>query len=77
MTLVIDIDHVPIQAITTILQDIHPPINHLQDHEMLDILDHVHIQIQEVDLIQYNQNIKQTQLILKYTCITQLGWQML
>ena len=60
MTLVIEIDHIPIQEITTILQDIHPPI----DHEILDNLDHVYIQIPEINLIQYNHNIKQTQLIL-------------
>ena len=72
MTLVIDIDHVPIQEITTILQDIHLPIDHLQDHEILDILVHVQFQIQELELIQYNHNTKQTQIILKYTCITQL-----
>ena len=77
MTFVIDIDHVPIHERTTIFQDIHPPIDHLQDHEILDILDHVHFQIQEIYLKQYSHNIKQTQLILKYTCITQLRWQML
>ena len=77
MTLVIDVDHVHIQEITTILQDTHRPINHLQDHEILDILDHVHIQIQEINLIQYNHNIKRTQLPLKYTCTTQLRRQLL
>ena len=35
MTLVIDIDHVPIQEKTTILQDTHLHINHLLDHEIL------------------------------------------
>ena len=35
MTLVIDIDYVPIQEITTILQNIQPPIDHLQNHEIL------------------------------------------
>ena len=61
MTLVIDIDHVPIQEITRTSQDIHPPIDHLQNHEIFDILDHVHIQIQEINLRQYIHNIKQTQ----------------
>ena len=75
-TLVIDIDHVPTQD-TIFLQDIHCPIDHLQDHEILDILNHVHLQIQEIDLIQYNHNIEQIQLFLKYTCITQLRWQMM
>ena len=54
MTLVIDKDHVHIQEITTISQDTQRPIDHLQDHEVLVILDHVHIQIQEINLIQYN-----------------------
>ena len=72
-TLVIDINHVPTQEVT-FLQDIHRPINHLQDHEILDILNHVHLQIQAIELIQYNHNIEQIQLFLKYTCITQLRW---
>ena len=63
MTLVIDIDFLIIQEITKILQDTHRPIDHLQDHEILDILDRFHIQIQDINLIQYNHNIKQTQLI--------------
>ena len=77
MTLVIDIDRVHIQETTTILKDTHHPIDHLQDHETLDILDRVHIEIQDRNLIQYNHNNKQTQLTLKYACITQLKWQML
>ena len=77
MTLVIDIDHVLIKEMTTVLQHTHRPIDHLQDHEILDFLDHVQIQIQERNLIQYNHNIKQTQLSLKYTCITQVRWQMM
>ena len=70
MTLVIDIDHVHIQKIVTILQDTHRLIDHLQGQDVLDSLDHVHIQIREINLIQYNHNIKKTQLLLKYTCIT-------
>ena len=77
MTLVIDMDHVHIQEITTILQDTHRPIDYLQDQEILDILDHVHIPIQGINLIQYNHNTKMTQLTSKYTCITQLKWQTL
>ena len=77
MTLVIDIDHVHIQEIVTILQDTHRLIDHLQDQEILDSLDHVHIQVREINVIQYNHNIKKTQFILKFTCITQLRWQML
>ena len=64
-TFVIDLEHVHIQEITTILQGTHRPLDHLQDHETLDILDRIHIQIQEINLIQYNHNIKQTQLTLK------------
>ena len=77
LTLVIDIDHVPIQEITTILQEIHLPIDHLLDHEILDILVHAHIQIQGTNLIQFKHKTKQTQLILKYMCMIQLKWQML
>ena len=47
MTLVIDIYHVHIQKTTTILQDTHHPIDHLQEHEILDFLDRVHIQIRD------------------------------
>ena len=61
MTLVVDIDHVHIQEITTILQDTHLRRDHLQDQEILDTLDHVHISIQEINLIQYNHNTKMTQ----------------
>ena len=50
--LVIDLDHVLIQEITTILHGIHLPIDHLLNHEILDILDHVHTQIQETNSIQ-------------------------
>ena len=75
MTLVIDIDHVHIQEITTVLQDTHLHKDHLHDQEILDILDHVHIQIQGINLIQYNHNSKMTQLTSKFTCITQLKWQ--
>ena len=77
MTLVIDIDHVHIQEITTILQDTHLHIDHLHDQQILDLLDHVHIPIQGIILIQYNHNTKMTQLTLKYTCIIQLKWQTL
>ena len=77
MTLVIDIDHIPIQEITTILQNTHLPTDHLLDQEILDILDHVHIQIQEKNSIQYKHNTKQIRLILKYICIIHLKWQML
>ena len=69
MTLVMDIDHVHIQEITTTLQDTHRPIDHLQDQAILVTLDHVHIQIQDLNLMQYNDNTKQTQLTLKYICI--------
>ena len=77
MTLFIDIDHVPIQDIIPILQDIHLHIDHLLDHEILDTLDHVRILKQEINLIQYEHNIKQIHLILKYICTIQLKWQML
>ena len=78
MTLVIDLNYDSYSRDNNnfiVFQDIHLPKDHLPDHEILDILDHVHIQIQEINSIQHNQNIKQTQLILKYTCITQLTWQ--
>ena len=77
MTLVLDIDHVHVQEIITILQDTHLLIDQLQDLEILDTLDHVHIPIQEINLRQYNHNTKMTQLTLKCTCIIQLKWQML
>ena len=77
MTLVLDIDHVHIQEMTTLSQDTHLHIDHLHDHEILDILEHVHIQIRETNLIQYNHKPKLMQLISKYTCITQLKWQTL
>ena len=48
MTLVIKIDHVHIQEITTFLQDTYLHIDHLHDQEILDILDHVHIPIQGI-----------------------------
>ena len=76
MTYVIDIDHVLIQEITAILQDIHLPIDYLPDHEILDILDHVHTQIQETNSLQYRHNTKHIQLILKFKCIIQLRRQM-
>ena len=75
MTLVIDIAHAPSQEITTILQDIHLHLDHHHEQEILYLLDAVHIQIQETNLIQYNHNTKMIQLTLKYTCITQLKWQ--
>ena len=77
MTFVINIDHAPIQEITTILQDLHLHIDHLHDQEILDFRDSVHIQIQETNLIQYKNNTKMIQLNLKYICITQLKWQTL
>ena len=76
ITLVIDIDHVLLQEIT-ILQDIQFPIDHLLDHEILVILDLVHIQTQETNLIQDKHHTKKIHLILKYICIIQLKWQML
>ena len=75
MTLVTDIDHARIQEITTIVQDTHLLLDHLHDHEILDILDHVHIQIQGINLMQFNHKPKMIQLTSKYTCITQLKWQ--
>ena len=77
MTLVIDIDHVQIQEITTILEDTQFPIDHLHDQEILDILNHVHIPIQGINLIQNNHSTKITQLPSKYKCIIQLKWQTL
>ena len=76
-TLVIDIDHVHIQEITTISQDTQRRIDHLQDHEVLLIPDHVHLQIPEKKPNTIQSHIKLTQLTLKYTCITQLRWHML
>ena len=52
-------------------------LDHLHDHDNLDIQDHVHIQIQGTNLIQYNHKPKMIQLTSKYTCITQLKWQTL
>ena len=77
MALVTDVNHVRFQEITTILQDIHYPTDHLQDQETLDLLDHGHIPIPETSLIQYTHKLKVIQLTLKYTCITQLKWQTL
>ena len=77
MTLVKEIDHALIQEITTVLQDTHIFLDHLHNHEILDILDLVHIQIQGKNLKQYNHKPKMIQLTSKYTCITKLNWQML
>ena len=77
VTLVTDIDHARIQEILTILPDTHLPLDHLYDQETLDLLDHDHIPIQESNLIQYTHKVKMIQLTSKYTCITQLKWQML
>ena len=77
MTLVININHVHIQEITTILQDRHLHIDHLHDQEILDTLDHVRTPIQGENLIQYNHITKMTHLHSKYTCIIQLKWQTL
>ena len=77
MTLVINIDHVHIQEITTISQDRHLHIDHIHDQESLDTLDHVRIPIQRKNLIQYNHITKMTHLNSKYTCIIQLKWQTL
>ena len=49
---VIDIDHAHFQEITTISQDTHLLLDHLQDQEILDILDLAHTQIQETNLMQ-------------------------
>ena len=77
VTLVIDKDHAHIQEITTVLQDIHLHIYNLLDQKILDFLYAVHIQMQETNSVQYNHNTKKTQLLSKYTCITQLKWQTL
>ena len=77
MTLVIDVAHAPFQEITTILQDVHLHLDHHHEQEILHLLDAVHIQIQETNLIQYNHNTKMIKLTSKYTCITQLKWQTL
>ena len=69
MTLVTDIDHARIQEITTVLQNTHLLLDHLHDQEILDLLDPVHIRIQQTSLIQYNHKPKMIQLILKYTCM--------
>ena len=54
----LDINHVPIQEIITILQNTHFHIDRLQDQEILDFLDPVHILIREINLIQFNHNTK-------------------
>ena len=69
MTLVTNIDHARLQEITTISQDAHLLLDHLQDQKILDILDIVHIQIQGTNLIQYNHKPKMIFLTSKYTCI--------
>ena len=76
-SLVTDIGHARIQEITTLLQDTHLLFDHLHDQVSLDSLDYVHIQIQGINLTQYNHKPKMIQLTLKYTCITQLKWQTL
>ena len=76
MTLVTDIDHALFQEIIT-LQDTLFLIDHLHDHDILETLDLVHTPIQEINLIQYNHKPKLNPITLKYTCITQLKWQML
>ena len=77
MTLVPDIDHALIQETIKILQNTLLLTDHLQDHGILETPDHVHIPIQEINLIQYNHNPRMNQLTLKYVCTTQLKWQML
>ena len=77
MTLVTDIDHARIQEITIILQNTHILLDNLNNQEFLDLLDPVHIQLQGTNLKQYNHKPKRIQLTSKYTCITQLKWQML
>ena len=57
MTLVTDIDHAHIQNLT-ILQGTHLPLDHLHDQETLYLLDHVHIPIPEINLIQYTHKLK-------------------
>ena len=56
----LDINHVPIQEIITILQNTHFHIDHLQDQEILEFLDPVHILIREINLIRFNHNTKMT-----------------
>ena len=52
MTVLTDIVHARIQEITTISQETRLLLHHLHDQEIIDILDHVHIQIQGTNLIQ-------------------------
>ena len=47
VTLVTDIDQAHIREITTFLQGIDLPLDHLHDQETLDLLDHCHITIPE------------------------------
>ena len=44
--------------------------------EILDILDLVHILVHETNLTIFNHKLLLIQSTLKYTCITQLKWQM-
>ena len=77
MILVTSIDHARFQEITTIIQDTHLLLDHLQDQEIVDFPDLAHTQRQETNLIQYNHKLKMIQLVLKYICITQPKWQTL
>ena len=77
ITLVTDMYHARIQEITTVLQDTHLLLDHPHDHEILDILDHVHIQTKGINLIQYNHKPKMIPSTSNYTCISQLKWQTL
>ena len=72
VTLVTDIDHVRIQEITTILQGTELPLDHHHDQQILDLLDPVHIPIQETNSIHNTHKLKMIQITSKYTCITQL-----
>ena len=73
---VIDIDLAPISEITTFPAILLHP-DHLQDQEILDILDLDHTQTQGTILAQFNHRLQIILSTLKYICITLLNWQML
>ena len=71
--LVPDIDHVHIHDII-IFNGILQLSDHLQDQETLDVLDHGHIHILEINYTQFNHKHRMIPLTSKYACITLLRW---
>ena len=58
--LVLDIDHAHIRETIIILQNIQLHTSHLQDQDILDLLDPDHTQILEIKLLRYNHKTNLT-----------------